>query len=197
MGWHGRCKVLHDVDGKRMTVDEIAAMLGVTVHALQVRKCNMGGISYQTMVNMYRANMFQSAGDRWDRHMVDGRWITQQEAAQMVRVKVKSIREWRNMHRHKDGSQATLQEAVDYYRQYLTGERKRYKGKPATLYRVRGREITVQQASQMCGSSVNALRQLMSAHGWTLEQAVKHAEELKRRRVEKAILRILQGGDGH
>lgn len=185
-------KRLHDVDGRLMTVDEIAAMLGQTVHAVQVRRSNMGGISYQRLADMYRANQFQTNADRWPRHMVDGKWVTQAEAAAMVGVKVSSLREWRRLHRHPDGSQGTVQEAVDWFRQYKTGERRRYKGSRPRVYMVRGRRITVQQAADKCGVSIHAIRCRMYK-GQSLGQAMKRAEEYKRRRAEREILAILNG----
>ena len=42
----GRKPTLHMIDGREMTVGEIADMLGVTAHALAVRRSNMGGCSY-------------------------------------------------------------------------------------------------------------------------------------------------------
>ena len=52
----GKKPELHQVDGRNMTVNEIAEMLGISRLSLQKRRSNLGGASYQTIVNMYRAN---------------------------------------------------------------------------------------------------------------------------------------------
>ena len=94
-----------------MTVDEIAEMLGITKNALVNRRFGMGQCSYQLVVDMYRANAFQQRGDHWERHMVDGKWITVKEAAEMCGVKPKSIREWRFQNK-KRGKMPTLADTV-------------------------------------------------------------------------------------
>lgn len=183
----------HPIDGREMTVGEIAEMLGTTIQALRVRRSNMGGVSYQTIVDMFRANMLQTRTDRWNRHFVEGRWITVADAAEMVGVKQKSIREWRATHRHQDGTPGTLAEAVAYYRQYQTGERTRYHGRKAKVYRVGKRRLTIYEAARECGSTPNALRQSMRKYRRTLGEAMQHAGQVRQRKAELEILRILEG----
>lgn len=186
-------KATYMIDGKEMTVQEIADMLGITERAITVRKCNMGGISYQKLVDMYRENQFGNRQDRWPRHMVDGRWMTQAEAAALVGVRVHSMQEWRRLHRQHDGSPSTVQEAVDYFRQYQTGERKRYRGSVARRQNVHGKKMTVKEAAAKYNTTYNALLMSMRNYGRTLQQAVDHIEETRRKNAEAAIMKILMG----
>lgn len=190
----GARKELHAVDGQMMTVDEIAALLGVPMRTLQIKRSELGRISYQALADMYRANMFPTPADRAPRHRVDGRWMTTAQAASLVGVSPKTIRNWRAEHRHPDGSQGTLQEAVAYYRQYQTGERRRYKGRRPKRHRVRGQLLSVREAAARYRMSEYALRNSMNQYGRTLEQAVEHIEQLRQRQAERAILAILKRG---
>ena len=78
----GSRPTLHMIDGKQMTVNEIATMLGVTRNVLINRHSTMGGISYQAIVNMYRDGQLLTKHDRWPRHLVHGRWMTVKQVAE-------------------------------------------------------------------------------------------------------------------
>lgn len=178
-----------------MTVDEIAAMLGVTVRALQVRKSRIGDVSYQLMANMYRENQFQSRGDRYPRHLVDGEWITTREAARRVGVSVHTIVNYMYVHKNGQGQHASLEEAIRYYRQYQTGERKRYKGSPPKTHVVNGCRMTVKQAAKRYKITPNVLYTYMSKHRCSLDTTVKRLEDRRMRKAEKDIMAILMEND--
>lgn len=183
---------IHIVDGQQMTVPEIAEMLGITESALYQRKSNLHGCSYQVIVDMYRENQFERRDDRWERHMVDGQWITVKEAAEMCGVKPKSIREWRFQNK-KRGKMPTLAEAVEHFRKYRTGEVKRYKGSVGVKHIVHGRRMTVKQAAERYGTTKRALYHSMSTYGRSLDAAVRHVEKLQLDRAQKEIMTILGG----
>jgi hypothetical protein len=73
------------IDGTEMTAQQIADMLGCTLNALQSRKCRLGGISYQALVNMWRENQFGFGSDgKVPRYLVEGRWMTRRQIAEML-----------------------------------------------------------------------------------------------------------------
>jgi len=185
----GRCPALHLIDGKQMTVNEIAAMLGVTRRWLIQRRSQMGGISYQVIVNMFREGRLLTNHDRWPRHLVHGRWMTVQQAAQELDCKPHSIDNWRSTNRDKDGNKPTLEAAYDHFK----GAPKRGRGKEPEKHRVNGKKMTVREAAEKHGTTVNALRQVMSRHRCSLDAAVKRLEARRTRAAEKAILEILNG----
>lgn len=97
----GSRPTLHMIDGKQMTVNEIATMLGVTRNVLNNRHSTMGGISYQAIVNMYRDGQLLTKHDRWPRHLVHGRWMTVKQVAEELDCKPHSIENWRYKCRDK------------------------------------------------------------------------------------------------
>jgi uncharacterized protein YjcR len=54
--------------------------------------------------------------------------------------------------------------------------------------------MTVKEAADKYGTTVNSLRQMMSRHNCTLDAAVKRLEARRTKMAEKAILEILKGG---
>lgn len=185
----GSRPTLHLIDGKQMTVNEIAAMLGVTRRWLIQRRSQMGGISYQVIVNMFREGRLLTNHDRWPRHLVHGRWMTVQQAAQELDCKPHSIDNWRSANRDKNGNKPTLEAAYDHFK----GAPKRGRGKEPEKHRVNGKKMTVREAAEKHGTTVNALRQVMSRHRCSLDAAVKRLEARRTRAAEKAILEILNG----
>ena len=186
----GSRPTLHMIDGKQMTVNEIAAMLGVKRNVLINRRSTMGGISYQAIVNMYRDGQFLTKHDRWPRHLVHGRWMTVKQVADELDCKPHSIENWRYKYRDKAGKKPTLEEAYDHFK----GAPKRGRGKEPEKHRVRGKMMTVKEAADKYGTTVNSLRQMMSRHNCTLDAAVKRLEARRTKMAEKAILEILKGG---
>lgn len=148
MNPRGKAPKRHLVDGREMTVAEIAGMLGITKKALQVRRSRLGGASYQTIVNMYRENAIGSDGCY--RYMVNGRWMTTGQIADILGVKAHTISSWRYQ------TKGSMADAIAWFRQLQTGERKRYPGRggcPPKKYRVRGRDYTVPGVAEKYGVS--------------------------------------------
>lgn len=183
----GSRPTLHLIDGKQMTVNEIAAMLGVTRRWLIQRRSQMGGISYQVIVNMFREGRLLTNHDRWPRHLVHGRWMTVQQAAQELDCKPHSIENWRSANRDKHGHKPTLEEAYEHFK----GAPKRGKGKEAEKHRVKGKLMTVSEAAEKHHTTVNALRQTMSRHNCSLDAAVQRLENRRTKAATKAIMAIL------
>lgn len=176
------------VDGKMLTVAEIAQLMDTTVTGMRIRHSRLG-VSYQTMVDMYRAGQFGSrkTGIRKP-HLIDGRWLSEREIAAELGISKKALANWRITHRKPDGTKPTMEEAIEHYRLYVASGRKRAKPK---VHRVKGRDMTVAEAAKMLGCTEVALRSSMSWNKESLAAAVKRQERLKARRAEKEILRIL------
>lgn len=181
----GRKPTLHLIDGQPMTVDQIAAMLGVTTRAIQCRRSRMGGVSYQLIVDTYRENQFNSVHDKWPRHLVDGEWITTRDAAQRVGVETSTITRYMRAHG------VTLGEAMNHYRKYQTGELKRWPGRMPRTYYVNGKLLTIRQAADKYNTTENSLRLYIFKHKCSLQTAVRQLEERRKRQAERDILSIL------
>jgi len=173
----------HYVDGRWTTVAEVADELGLKpqqLYALMHR--NHCGL--QTVVWMVRENMALHDQGRAARHMVDGKWLTVRQAAEMLGTTVKSVREY--MYRHK----CRLSEVVAAYRE----KRVTHSGKPATEHRVGKRTMTVQEAAEKLGVSVNAIYLHMSEHKASLAATIRYYEKRRLKKAEKDILSILMEG---
>ena len=176
----------HLVDGEWITVQEAADRMGLRRQQLYSlthhKRCSL-----QFAVNLYRENLAMHGQGRSDRHMVDGRWITVRQAAEMLSVTVTALRSYLYSHRQPDGRPATLAEAVDAYRSRAV----RHGGHPPRLHRVGRRMMTQAEAAEMLGIDVNAVRCHMSRHKTTLAQTMRYYEAKKQRKAEKDILNIL------
>ena len=177
-------KQMHDIDGRMMTVDEIAGMLGVTKCALYRRK-HVTGCSYQAIVNMYRDNRLAAPDDKYPRYMVDGKWITVRDISQMLGVREKSINQWRQMHRDVAGNMPQMKDAVEHFRNYKRFGRKKRTGK---AHRVKGRTMTVAEAAVKCGVTDGAIYMYMRKHQCSLETYIRN---LEKRRVSRAVKEIM------
>jgi uncharacterized protein YjcR len=177
------------VDGREMTVAEIAGRLGITKKALQVRRSRLGGASYQTIVNMYRENAIGSDGCY--RYMVDGRWMTTGQIADMLGVKAHTISSWRYQ------TKGSMADAIAWFRQLQTGERKRYPGRggcPPKKYRVRGRDYTVPGVAEKYGVSRQSVHQCLARRGGDMGAVLRFYQDKakkKQRRAEDELMRIL------
>lgn len=176
----------HLVDGEWMSVEEAADRLGLRRQQLygltHHKRCSL-----QVAVNLYRENLALHGQGRADRHMVDGRWMSIRQAAEMLGVPFSTLQSYLYSHRQPDGRSATLAEAVDVYRSGAV----RHGGHPPRLHRVGRRMMTTAEAAEMLGINVNAVRMHMSKHKATLAQTIKYYEAKKRRKAEKDILNIL------
>lgn len=171
-----------------MTAVEIAEMLGISKAALRCRRSRLGGISYQALVNMYRANQLGSFHDRAARYLIEGEWLTQTQIAERLDVKPHTISAWR----YDNG--ASMMEAVEHFRRWNEGGRVRNPvgGRPARVYVVGNREYTVPGVARKYGVAEQTVRAYVYTHG--MAQALKHyqsAERRRRARAEWEIMRIL------
>lgn len=180
------------VDGRGMTVAEIAQMLGITKNALHCRRTRMGGISYQAIVDMYRENQFGSYYDRAVRYLIEGEWLTQTQIAERLVVKPHTISAWRHDNR------ASMMEAVGHFRRWNEGGHKRNPqglgGRPPKVYVVGNREYTVPGVARKYGKHVDSVRCMLKSRGGDMGKVLafyQAKERWKRQRAEKEILRIL------
>lgn len=174
------------VDGKRMTVQEIADMLGVTLYALRCRRSRLGLPSYQLLVDMYRENQFGS--DKWPRHRVDGRWMTRAQIAEMLGIRPHTLTNW--LYEHKGQG---IQDVVEYYRQHLQ-QQGQGGGRPPVLYRVGRKDYSVPQVARMFGVLPQSVRGVLRQRGGDMAATIRHykeREKRKRRKAEQEILKIL------
>jgi predicted transcriptional regulator len=176
----------HLVDGEWITVQEAADRLGIQRQQLYSLISNHR-CSLQVAVNLYRENLALNDQGRADRHMVDGRWMSIRQAAEMLGLPVTTIRSYLYSHRQPDGRPATLAEAVEAYRSGTV----KIGGHPPKLHRVGRRMMTQAEAAEMLGINVNAVRMYMSKHRATLAQTIRYYEAKKQRKAEKDILNIL------
>lgn len=175
----------HLVDGEWMSVEEAAKMLGIRrkqiYDQMSDKQCGL-----QTVVRMYREGYILGQG-RAARYMVDGRWMTINDAAEMLGVTMQAICQWRFKRKRPDGSLPSLAEAVAAYR---SGE-VRHCGKQPKQHKVGGKLMTMQEAAEMVGVSYAAMQLYTYKHRCSVAKAVKYYEAKKKRRAEQEILRIL------
>ena len=195
------------VDGQMMTTKEIAGMLGITTRALYNRRQRLGKPSYQLVVNIYRQNQFGS--DKCRRYLIERRWLTRGQIAAELKIQPKTISTWRWKHRQSDGTPAPMADAVAYYRQYLTGELKRWHGygggRPCKAYPVgAGKTATVPDVMRRFGVSRAAVKSRLYYYGHDMGRVIESYERLAQRQkdrererleqAEKDILEIIYGG---
>ena len=187
----GKKPELHQVDGREMTVNEIAAMLGISRMSLLKRRSLLGGMSYQTIVNMYRANQFGSYRDRSPRYMVDGRWMSRKEICEELGIARMTLANW--FQRNKGHS---LNEAIEHYRKVKSGEIKHGSGpgRPPVRYRVGRKDWSVPDVARHFGVCAQSVRRVLEVRGGDMAAVIKHyreREEKKKRKAERAIMDIL------
>ena len=173
----------HLVDGEWVTAAEVAERLGVPTQSLY-NQMNTRRVSLQVVVNMIRENLIMNGQATGQRHMVDGKWMTKRQAAEMLGVTREAINDYMAGHR------CTLQEAVDAYRE---GRVHRGGRKPVD-HRVKNTTMTAQEAAEKLGVSVNAVRVHMHKHKASLAATIRYYEKRKIKQAEKDILAILMEG---
>ena len=175
----------HLVNGEWMRVEEAAEMLGLRRQQIY---CQMSAkqCGLQAVVRMYREGYILGQG-RAARYMVDGRWMTIKDVAQMLGVTRQAIYKWRFNRKQLDGSLPSMAEVVAAYR---SGEVRHY-GKQPKQHRVAGKLMTMREAAEMVGVSYAAMQLYVYKHRCSVARAVKYYEAKKKRRAEREILRIL------
>lgn len=178
----------HFVDGRWTTVGEVSEALGVKRQSIYtiMRHRDVG---LQTAVHMIRDNLALGHPGRAERHMIDGRWMTVRQAAEMAGTTPVALHNWRKRNRKPDGTLPMMAEAVEAYRQGRVV-------KGGTLpreHRVGNRTMTTFEAAERLGVSVNAIRLHMSSHKASLAATIRYYEKRKMLKAEKEILAILKG----
>ena len=187
MNREGKKPKKHLVDGREMTLREIAEMLGISYKAMTSRRNRLRGISMQTMVNMYRANQWGSDKDRAARYLIEGRWMTRAQIAGMLGIAPQTLSTWRWQNR------VSMEEAVAYFRRWNEEGRVRNPkgvgGRPAKQYRVGSRNYTVPGVAKKYGVKVHTVRSYVAAHG--MAEALKYYQGTEVQRAEQEIMQIL------
>ena len=185
----GRARV-HYVDGRETTVGEMAEALGMKRQALYSLMCHRQ-CGLQTAVYLIRENLAMNGQGKAGRWMVDGKWMTIRQAAEMLGVERLRVYQWMRRHRQPDGTLAPLSEAVAAFRE---GRVKHGTGQPYVQHRVGRGTMTTIEAAERLGVSVCAIRLYMSRHKASLAATIRHYEKRKMQKAEKDILKILLGG---
>lgn len=185
MNPRGRAPILYEIEGRKMTVKEIAEMMGISKHALEAQRYRRQ-LSYQAIVAQYRQNRVLKMHDRWPRHLVHGQWMTVQQAAASLGLSPHTLRNWMAQQRGT-GQEATLEAAWDHYKY----DRGRRGGRTAIRHWVNNRQLTVAEAAEKYRLSENALRLYMFKHRASLNTAVKRCQEARQKRAEREIMTIL------
>ncbi len=178
----------YPVDGQMLTVDEIAALIGSTPHGVRIRRSRMGGVSYQAMVDMYRAGAFGNMKDKNWRYLIEGRWMTTDEIARMLGINKHTLSCWRSMHRGPDGKPPSMDAAIDHFRDRAREGYVRCKPK---AYRINGQMMTVADVARRYGVKPGTIYAQMSGSGISLAEVVRRREARKQERAEREIMKIL------
>ena len=179
----------HYVDGRWTTVAEMSEELGLKPQQLyNLMHHNRCGL--QTVVRMVRENLVLHDQGRAARHMVDGKWMTVRQAAEMLGVSVTALKDWMYSHKQTDGQPAMLADAVRAYRE----KRVTHGGSQAAAHRVGKQTMTAREAAEKLGVSVNAVRLHMYKHKTSLAATIRYYEKRKLKKAEKDILAILMEG---
>ena len=183
MNRNGKPSRRYPVDGRMMTITEIAGMLGVQRNTLyaQLRRLK---VEPRALVQMYRDNQL-SVGDWGERWMVDYHWTTVRQAAKQLGISRNQLYKWMSRNRP-----ATLADAVAHYRKLIRAG-KRGAGRKPKWHEVGGRWLTIAEAAELCGVTEQAFRSQMSRRKASPQQVTDHYERIRREKAEKAILGIL------
>ena len=171
---------------------QAADMLGVKRQAIyQLMSKNQCGL--QVAVNMVRDNLALGGQGRSDRHMVDGKWVTVRQLAELLGTRPTNLRSWSYRHCDKNGRPASMQAAADAFRAGLHRG-----GCQPVLHRVNGRAVTVAQVAAKYGMRAASVRTRMSLKRCSLAECARYYERKRKRREDRKrqeaarnILRIL------
>ena len=169
------------MDGEQVTVKEIAERLGVKAKQIYNQMSDRK-VSLQVVVNLYRENQILHDQGNAARYMVNGKWMTIRQAAEALGVSRGAVYQY--MYKY----QCSLAETMVAYRHGLVTKAH---GNRTVYHRVGRRTMTVAEAAAKLGVSVNAVRIYMYKHKTSLAATIRHYEQRKKQKAEKAILEIL------
>lgn len=127
------------------------------------------------------------------KHLVHGEWMTVAEAAERLGLHRVTLERWRTMHRQPDGSRETLVAAWDHYKAVKSGNYRSKMGRKPVKHWVKGRQMTVKQAAEATGVSVQRLYNYTCVHQCSLDAAVRNISKKRQERAERKILKIIRG----
>lgn len=179
----GRYKLRYPVDGQMLTREEIAGMLGISPGGLRSRRYKLGGeISYQAIVDMYRANLFGNRSDRSERHMVDGQWMTVRGTAELLGISQSYVRYLMQKH-------GSLAAGIHHYRDRKRGLVPQREPKK---YFIKGQYMTRYAAAAKYGFKLHDITNYKSRHQCSYDTAVKRMLARREKRAVDRILRIIR-----
>lgn len=186
----------HMVEGREMTIRQIADMLGIAVGTLTNQKYRHGCSSYARLVEMYKSGEIHRRVHTGWRHKVHGRWTTVQEEADRLGLKRDTIYQWMFRTRKEEKREPLLEECVDHYEALAAGRiQPKRKGPKPKLYRVNGREMTIGEAAALAGMTREGLRQRMAREKCSVNAAVKRALAYREKMARCKIMHILNGDE--
>lgn len=163
----------YPVDGRMITLQEVADMLGLSKESLceqkSRRKCDP-----QTIVNLHRAGLILTR-ECGPKYWFRGKMRTLRECAELLGVTVRSIYSWQVRHPREDGSRPSVQEALAAYQ---VGRH--------NLHRVGDRQLTIAEAAAEVGVTDKAFRSCMYYHHYTAAEAMAHYRQRGKRAEVRA-----------
>ena len=179
----------HLVDGRWTTVNEVAQEFGLKPQQIY-QQMRHKHCSLQVVVWMIRENLILGDQGRASRYMVDGKWMTIRQAAEILGITKGALCDYLFRHPNPDGSPCRLADAVEAYRQHQV----RIGGKRPVQHKVGRKTMTTFEAAEMLGVDVKTLRLYMSRHKASLAATIRYYEKRKLKQAEKDILAILREG---
>lgn len=181
------------IDGRAMTLAQIAGMVGVAQRTLETQKCRKGCATYQQLVDMYRRGEINRGHRGGIRHRIRGEWTTIQAEAARLGMKPQTMHKWMSDHRKRTGTMPLLEECVKHYEDVKAGLVGNWYtgGRPAQTYWVNGRKMTMKQAAALVGMQPDSLRELVKRRGLSVNAGVKYAQALQKKRAEREIMKTL------
>ena len=128
-----------------------------------------------------------------DKHLVHGVWMTEAEAAEKLGRSRWTVMQCRYRHRREDGKPMLLVEAWDHFEGLNKGWIKPKYGRREKLT-LKGRPAYATKVAKKLGMPVNTLYSHMHNHKCGLDATVRYYEQKQKRRAEKEILKIINGG---
>lgn len=121
-------------------------------------------------------------------HCVHGEWMTVSQACERLGVNKKTMHNWRQSHRRPNGKPALLEDAWDFYAGRAAGTIPDSRGRRPTLYRYRGKRMSIPQIARLTGIPVAHIYAVIRYHHCSPEDAVKR---VRAREIERAVDRIM------